>query len=157
MFDSEIIFLRDLEIKDALTSRHWRNDPEIWKYTASRPNCYITEEIETEWIKGVLADKTRKTLAICLKEDSRYVGNVQVTNIKDDEAVFHLFIGDKTVWGKGIGSAATLKMVEFAKNNLKLKKLTLWVNLENIAAKKAYLKAGFVPVDDKGNMEVILR
>ena len=156
MFCEENIFLRDLTLKDALISCHWRNDPEIWQYTGSRPNRYITEEIETEWLRGVLADESRKTLAICLKENSRYVGNVQVTNIKDNEAHFHIFIGDKSVWGRGIGTAATLEMLKFAKYNLHLKKLKLWVHEENAAAKKIYLNVGFVPVDSAGNMEIIL-
>ena len=150
------IFLRPLERNDALTSCQWRNDPEVWKYTGSRPNRFITEEIELEWIDKVLTDNTRKVFAICLKEDSRYVGNVQVTNIEGEIAQFHIFIGDKTVWGKGIGTAATIQMLEIAKKELHLKTLKLWVNIENSAARKIYLKVGFKSVDETGNMEIVL-
>lgn len=156
MMRSVEVFLRELMREDALTSCHWRNDPEIWKYTGSRPDRFITEEVELEWIDKVLADDTRKVFAICLKEDSRYVGNVQVTNIEKDEAQFHIFIGDKSVWSKGIGTAATIQMLEIAREKLHLKKLKLWVNMKNLAARKVYLKVGFKSVDETGNMEIEL-
>lgn len=150
------IFLRKLEREDALISRHWRNDPEVWKYTGSSPDRYITEEIELQWIDKVLADSTRKVFAICLKANAQYIGNVQVTNIENCEAHFHIFIGDKSFWGKGIGSVATVKMLQIAKDELHLQRLKLRVNPANEAAKKIYLKVGFLPVDQEGNMEIIL-
>lgn len=150
------VFLRPLERNDALTSCQWRNDPEVWKYTGSRPDRYITPEIELEWIDKVLSDRCRKVYAICLQNDSRYVGNTQVTNIDNGEAQFHIFIGDKSVWGKGVGSIASEKMLKIAKDEFHLNHLKLWVNMENIAARKIYLKNGFIPVDDSGNMEIYL-
>ena len=36
------VLIRPLEVSDALTSYKWRNDPEIWKYTGSRPDMEIT-------------------------------------------------------------------------------------------------------------------
>ena len=155
-YKSEDIFLRPLERNDALTSCQWRNDPEVWKYTGSRPDRHITPEIELEWIDKVLSDNSRRVYAICLKKDGRYVGNTQVTNIENNEAEFHIFIGDREVWGKGIGAIASEKMLKIAKDELHLNRLRLWVNQENIAAKKIYQKIGFLPVDNTGNMAVSL-
>lgn len=150
------IFLRKLERNDALTSRHWRNDPDVWKYTGSSPDRYITEDIELQWIDRVLTDNTRRVFAICLEKNAQYIGNVQVTNIMNNEAHFHIFIGNKSFWGKGIGTAATTQMLKIAKDELHLSKLKLRVNPANTAARKIYLKVGFVPIDQEGNMEIIL-
>ena len=155
-YNIDDVFLRPLERHDALTSCKWRNDPEVWKYTGSRPDRHITPEIELEWIDKVLSDSSRRVYAICLKAGNRYIGNTQVTNIDNGEAQFHIFIGDKSVWGKGVGTIATMKMLEVIREDLHLNHLKLWVNPENIAAGKIYQKVGFVPLDDNGNMEINL-
>ena len=150
------IYIRPLRREDAMTSYKWRNDAEIWKYTGHRPDRIITPEIELAWIDKVLADKSSRRFAICLRENDRYIGNVQLTDIRDDCAAFHIFIGAKEFWGRGAATAATEQLIEFAANELKLKMLKLWVNPLNIAAQKVYLKCGFSAVDDKINMTLKL-
>ena len=155
-YQKEDIYLRPLVREDALTSFKWRNDPEVWKYTRSRPNMVITPEIELNWAEQVLQTANRRTFAICLVENDQYIGNVQITDMNGTSGRFHLFIGDKSFWGKGIGTAAAEKLVSVAREELHLKQLVLWVNKENTAARKIYLNVGFVPVDDDGNMVIDL-
>lgn len=152
----DLIYLRPLKREDALISYKWRNDPNVWRYTGSHPDRVITPEIELAWIDKVLVDVTSQRYAICLCENDKYVGNVQLTNINGDSAVFHIFIGERSMWNKGIGSQATKKMIEIAKNKLNLKILKLWVNPDNIAAVKAYQKNGFSAIDTNGNMVIEL-
>lgn len=156
MYTENDIFLRPLHREDAFISYLWRNDAQVWKYTAHRPDRLITPEIELQWIDRVLVDKTRKCYAICLTDSNKYVGNIQITGICDAQGEFHIFIGDRSVWGKGIASAATALLLKKAKHELHLKKLELWVNMENHAAVKVYLKNGFTHVDNMGKMEIIL-
>lgn len=156
MNDPVDIYLRPLCREDALSSYRWRNDPEVWRYTGSRPNRVITPEIELNWIDKVLADSSSRRFAICLMEGDKYIGNVQLTDIKDGCAEFHIFIGERSEWHKGIGSLATRKMLQIAKNEFGLKKLKLWVNIKNVAAVKAYKKNGFRAVDANGNMVIDL-
>lgn len=155
-YQKEDIYLRPLVREDALTSFRWRNDPEVWKYTGSRPDRIITPEIELNWIEQVLQNTSRRTFAICIAESDQYIGNVQITNICDTTGEFHIFIGDKSFWGKGIGTIAAEKILEIAKKELHLSKLNLQVNLKNTAAHKIYLKIGFTAIDDAGNMEINL-
>lgn len=136
------VLIRPLVKEDALTSYQWRNDPEIWKYTGSRPDITITKEIESEWIEKVLQDDTSKRFAIVCNEE--YIGNVQLTNIDKYSAEFHIFIGKKEFWGKGISQLATYQILYFAKEVLKLKEVYLSVKSENIAAVKSYQKNNFV-------------
>ena len=146
------IYIRPLRREDALTSYKWRNDPDIWLYTGRRPDRIITPEIELDWIDRVLKDTTSRRFAICLKEDGTYIGNVQLTDIEKETAKFHIFIGTKEYWGKGFATEATELLIRYAKENLMLKKLHLWVNPLNKAAVKVYLKCGFSAVDDSINM-----
>jgi len=137
------VYLRPLRESDALTSWHWRNNPEIWTYTGSIPDQYITEEIEIEWIRRVLKDETTKRFAICITDTDEYIGNVQLTNIENDAAQFHIFIGNQSYWGKGVSTLATNLLLAFVRSNLQLNKIYLYVSKENVAAIRSYEKNGF--------------
>lgn len=141
------IYIRPLEKKDALISYKWRNDSEVWKYTGSKPDKEITWEVEDEWIDKVIKDNSNKRFAIIV--DDVYIGNIQLTNIKGDSAVYHIFIGDRDYWGKGISKQATFLILNYAKRNLNLSNVILEVKKDNIAAFKSYLKSGFKLIGEK--------
>lgn len=136
------VYIRPLKVEDAKISYQWRNDPEIWKFTGSKPDREITYEIEKEWIKKVISDESCRRFAIIA--DGNYIGNIQLTNIKDKKAEYHIFIGDKLWWGKGIAHLATYQILHYAKEELQLEEVFLSVREENIAAIKSYIKSSFV-------------
>jgi RimJ/RimL family protein N-acetyltransferase/GT2 family glycosyltransferase len=145
--------IRPLELGDAEISYKWRNDPEVWKFTGSRPDIHITEEIEKKWIENKLKEIDSKRFAIV--HNNIYVGNIQLTNISPNEsAEYHIFIGDKSFWNKGIAKTATNLLIEYAKNELKLKKIYLLVNPLNLSAIKVYEKSGFKKVTEEVKMEL---
>lgn len=144
------VYIRPLRESDALASWRWRNDPDVWAYTGSHPDHYITEDIELEWIHRVLKDETSRRFAICITDTHEYIGNVQLTDINSDSAQFHIFIGKKSYWGKGVATMATNLLLAFARCNLKLRKVYLNVNKENIAAIRSYKKNGFKVVSSCG-------
>lgn len=135
------IKIEPLREEHALVSWRWRNDSSIWRLTGGRPDRFITPEIELEWIKKAIRNQDQKRYAILA--DSVYVGNVQITDIKDGSGEFHIFIGEKSYWGKGIASMATALMLRCAFGELKLKRVYLWVNKKNLSAIKVYKKCGF--------------
>jgi RimJ/RimL family protein N-acetyltransferase/glycosyltransferase involved in cell wall biosynthesis len=142
------ILIRPLEIEDAIISYKWRNDPEVWKFTGSRPDTEITEKIERDWLENTLSDQSKVRFAIIV--NGAYVGNVQLTDIiSNQSAIFHIFIGDKTFWGKGVARESTYQILTFAKEVLFLESVFLEVNKENEAAIKAYEKNGFTHIEEK--------
>ena len=140
------VVIRKLRTDDAIISWVWRNDLSIWKLTAKSWNTYVNYETELKWIQSVLLDKTRLTYAICVGQYEEYIGNVQLTNINSEDACFHIFIGNKNYWGKGIGMIATKLFIDHVKNNLNIKKIYLYVKETNTAALSIYNKVGFVNV-----------
>jgi RimJ/RimL family protein N-acetyltransferase len=140
------IYIRPLIEKDAYTSFKWRNKSKIWKLTGSSPNIKITPKIEFDWVRKVLNKKDEMRFAICIKEKNEYIGNVQLTKIKNYKAEFHIFIGEEKYWNKGIGSIATLLLIDYVKKNMNLNQIYLYVDKENIAAYKVYKKCGFSTV-----------
>jgi RimJ/RimL family protein N-acetyltransferase len=141
------VYIRRLQIGDHLTSYKWRNNPEIWKLTGSRPDVVVTEEIEEQWLEGVLAQMDSIRFAICITGTGEYIGNVQLTGIADSQAEFHIFIGETKHWGKGIAKQATMLMLEEG-FRYGLNEIYLYVHKDNVSAINVYLKCGFLIEDD---------
>jgi len=149
------VLIRPLEVNDAFLSWKWRNDSDIWLFTGKKPDRHITYEIEKEWIEKVIEDSSSKRFAILV--DDKYVGNIQLTNIVENEsAEYHIFIGDKEYWSKGIGTLATYQLIRYSKNTLNLKEIYLFVNPDNINAIKLYERCDFKKVNDDIKMSLNL-
>jgi diamine N-acetyltransferase len=149
------IKIRPLKRSDAFKSYLWRNDPEVWKYTGSKPDKTITVGDEVNWINHVLSEKNSKRFAIIA--DGEYIGNIQLTDLNSSEGVFHIFIGNRSYWGRGAAKKATLLILSYAFLNLKLAAIKLRVRLEHIVAYKLYSIVGFKEVkrnDDFIFMEI---
>ena len=140
----EKIYIRPLELDDAKISYKWRNQDIIWQFTGARPDREITLSMEREWIKSVLNKRGEKRFAICMSNTHEYIGNVQLTNIKNGQAEFHIFIGNTAYWGLGFGELATKQLLKIGIDELKLKEIYLLVNKDNIGAIKVYTKTGFI-------------
>lgn len=137
------IYIRPLVLDDAKISYLWRNDPSIWTYTGFKPSGHITVEMETEWLQRNLHRPDQSRFAICVKELDTYIGNVQLLDFRGKTAEFHLFIGNKLYWGKGVGFQATVLMLRYGFYERKLEVIYLKVHPANIAAVSVYEKAGF--------------
>ncbi len=145
------VTITPLRQEHALTSYKWRNNPTVWLLTGGRPDRHVSVDMELEWIKKAIANPEQRRYAILA--DGVYVGNVQLTDLKDSTAQFHIFIGDTSYWGRGIATEATRLMLELAFGEFKLKSVYLWVNKANIAAQKVYEKCGF-SVSETGDTEI---
>ena len=138
----EEVYLRPLTVEDAAVSWRWRNDDDIWKYTASRPTVLVTEDMEREWATQAISDHTRVNFAICLKQSKRYIGNIYLVNITECKAELGIFIGDKLCRGKGYAQQAIAQLGKIARNNLGITEILIGVNKDNIPALITYLKSG---------------
>lgn len=145
------VYIRPLEIKDALVSYSWRNNPRIWRLTGSRPTQYITPEIESEWLEKVLNRPDERRFAICLCSDDRYIGNIYLTNIKQGRGMVHVFIGDMEYWGGGRAHSATLQLVKYAFEELHLDAVYCEINQRNLASVSLSKSTGFRQVREYYN------
>lgn len=136
------VTIRPLQEQDAYTSVNWRNDPEVFKYTRNTYNNIISIETELDWIRRVIQNKNEYRCAILANEV--YVGNIYLTDIGNNKAHYHIFIGDKNYWKKGIAYRASELIFQYAFNNLKLSCIELSVKRQNTPAVYLYKKLGFI-------------
>lgn len=136
------ISIRPLEEDDAYTSVKWRNIAELWAFTKFKADKEITIDDELCWVRKVIADNTSRRFAIIA--DGVYVGNIYLTGIGNGEAEYHIFIGEKSYWGKGIARKASQLIINYGRDVLNLKKITLSVRPDNAGAFHLYKSLGFV-------------
>jgi diamine N-acetyltransferase len=149
------VYIRRLILADAQVSYKWRNNPEIWRYTEFKPNHQISLKIEEDWLKNKLNNKNEERFAICLASNDRYIGNIQLIDIDLEGASFHLFIGEKIFWGKGIAQQATKLILKYAFTELGLKQVALEVHKANLAAIAVYKKMGFIYTSSNNSTEFV--
>lgn len=149
------ITIRPLVREDAYTSYRWRNIPELWIHTEFRATREITPEDELAWIEKVTIDPTSARFAILA--DGVYVGNIYLTNIENGTGKYHIFIGEKDYWGKGIARRASVLIIDYGKSELGLRAIVLGVMQGNGAAYHLYESLGFVRTDEKEGDFIIMR
>ncbi len=137
--------LRLLKREDAYVSVAWRNDPEVFRFTGNTYDHEITIENELEWIDKVITRDCERRYAI--EADGKYIGNIYLTDIEKGSARYHIFIGDKQYWGKGVASRASKELLDIAFNELNLNKVSLKVNRQNFSAVRLYERLGFKEID----------
>jgi RimJ/RimL family protein N-acetyltransferase len=140
--------IRPLSENDAYISVHWRNAPEIWQLTGSRPDKLITVDDEIAWIRHAMSDASGRRYAIIA--DERYVGNIYITDIAERTGEYHIFIGETGQWGRGIGRQASKCLFEEARR-LGLVRLRLRVKEGHLVAVTLYESLGFTASGKDGD------
>lgn len=148
------IKIRPLQIEDAKTSVKWRNMSELWTYTTFKLTREITIDDETNWVKKVTMDPTSRRFAILA--DNVYVGNIYLTGIENGVGEYHIFIGEKDYWGKGIARKASVLIINYGKDELKLNKIKLGVHPENAGALHLYQSLGFTDTGEKEDGFIVM-
>jgi RimJ/RimL family protein N-acetyltransferase len=139
------VYLRALELPDAENLVKWRNDPEVTSSLGGN-TFFVSGYREADWIKNaIMNDTVNLRLSICLVENDLHIGNVNLTAISwiNRSAEFSIMLGDKSQWGKGLGTEATKLMLKHAFEELNLHRVYLTVRNDNESAMKLYEKAGF--------------
>ncbi len=149
------VFIRPLIEQDAYTSVKWRNDSEVFKYTGNTYDHEITIESEISWIKRVISNTKDYRCAIIV--DGVYVGNIYLTDIENRTAQYHIFIGEKSFWGKGIAKQASLLIIKHGFEKLGLSRIMLRVRRENLSALALYKSLGFEATDETDMLTMSLQ
>lgn len=157
------VCLRALKESDIWTLHQWINDKEVIRFT----NFYrpISEMEQKKWFYDIAYFKNNYVFGIEQMNENKLIGSCGLYNldIVTHKAEMRIKIGDKTYWGKGFGSEATMLLLDFGFNDLNLNKIWLRVLANNIAAVNLYKKARFKTEGTlrkdlyiKGNLEDVL-
>lgn len=120
----------------------WFGDIKLMSYVS-----FVKQALELKTIdelKKLLAEVENGSVFGIYTYEDKFIGYTSLSDFKGkDECEFSIFILDDNYWGKGIGQEATKLTLEYAFNNLGMKKVTLETSEFHDVAIKLYEKAGF--------------
>lgn len=149
--ETERLLLREIRDSDASLIAQWRSDPEVYRYFLSpRP---ITKEEHLNWYFN------------CYKEDSsridfmavgkKFGGEKGVFNIKrelnNQQCAEIGYLLDRSAQGKGYAQEGIKRLMIFAKDEWKCKKIIFHIHEENEASRVLAEKLGCAVTDRRGN------
>ena len=138
------VYLRAFEPEDYKTSIKWRNDDEIWQQLGG-VKYFVSEAYEKKWVEEAIFNPNTIRLAICLKENDLYIGNVYVLdiNLVDRKGNSHIFIGNKDCWGKGYATEAYNLLLDYVFCERGFHRIGAHVLESNQASIALHKKCGF--------------
>jgi diamine N-acetyltransferase len=141
----ERVYLRAAERSDIPTFVRWFNDAETLSFVLMRDP--MSTAMEERWFESMLEShgKTRFLFVICRLDDGVAVGNCGLFDINyvDGNAGIGITIGEKALWGQGLGTDAMFALLDFGFGQLRLERLWLEVYDFNARARRSYDKVGF--------------
>lgn len=144
-FSLEAVYLRGITREDFTSNLlNWSNDQEVthYMYTGIRPG--VPEAMDKLYEQTASA-QDEVVFTIVAKDSERAIGLSGLYAIKPQarHAEFRIIMGDKSYWGRGIGTAVTRQVVDYGFKSLNLNKVWLGVNRDNQRAFKSYEQVGF--------------
>jgi len=140
----KLVALRRPQPDDLPAVVRWYRDPEIARLTRYQTRPMSQVEIEHFFqLRMLSAD----ALAYSIVELPRWrqIGFTTFSSLDPDNGsvLFHITIGERDAWGRGLGTEATSLMLGHAFERLALHRVGLTVFSYNVRAIRAYEKAGF--------------
>ncbi len=140
----EHVYLRPLEPEDADLVAGWYADGRFRKLMGDPPTSLARRRRRYEdAVTGDGDDVFR--FMVCRLDDDRPVGRTDIFDIDrtNGSCAFGIGIGEPGLRGRGLGTDAVNAVVDFAFGELRMERVWLDTDAENLAAQAAYRKAGF--------------
>jgi RimJ/RimL family protein N-acetyltransferase len=138
------VSLDDLRVEHVGPNYHaWVNDPEVMQYLEARFRTHTLDEVRS-YVNEMNASKTDHIWRILC--DGRHVGNIKLAGIstRHRRANLSLLIGDRSVWGQGIGTQAIRMATAESFKKHDLFKIYAGFYAANTASIRAFEKVGYV-------------
>ncbi len=146
MFEFGSLRFRPIEREDLKMLHKWENDFELIMYSRSKPvnfaNMAQLEKQYEEWVK----DEKELRFIVELLDSKEAIGIARIRreewgNVKT--ADIGTYIGEKELWGQGLGKQITVALLEMSFNQLNAERCEAWSVEYNHRAHKALESCGF--------------
>ncbi|MCK8523335.1 GNAT family N-acetyltransferase [Aquimarina sp. D1M17] len=142
--ETERLSLRRLSLEEHLSETYvaWLNDVDVYQYLETGGN-YTLDQLET-----YLKEQEEKDIlfwGIHIKDSDKHIGNIKIDPIDSvkNSGEYGIMMGDKNEWGKGYAKEASICVINYCFEAIKLSQITLGVIEKNIGALKLYENMGF--------------
>ena len=132
--------IRLLQENDLSTRVEWMNDSRI--NSTLNIQLPVTIESTQSWFNKVNSDDSRRDFSFVENGQVVAMGGLTSIDTNDGKAELYIFVSPE-LKGKGIGTKSVRLLCEHGFNVIKLNKIYLNANADNIAACRLYEKLGF--------------
>jgi len=143
------LVIREYKIEDAKSVSKYSNNLNISKFMRSMPYPNTIEQA-TEYINKTLKDqfdspRVNYKFGITLREDNIVIGGIALVEVDafSETSTMGYWIAEE-FWRKGLMFEATKRVIEFAFEELKLRRLNSNAHTENTPSNELLKKLGFV-------------
>ncbi len=146
MLTAKGIRLRGAERSDLPNFVRWLNDPDVYQNLVIRTPMSLADE--ERWFEGNTARPPHEQVLVIEVETPQGWQPVGNTSLMDFDwpsacAEVGIFIGEKELWGQGIGQRALRLVLKYAFHDLNLNRVGLRVYETNQHAIRCYEAVGF--------------
>lgn len=136
------VVLRDVQKTDMENKVRWFNDPQVNKTLLLEDKLDLDRTLK--WFEGLAGDDSRREFIVENKkgEPIGITGLLQI-NRRHGTAECYCVIGEKTYWGKGLGTEVHALLIDWGFKNLGLHKIWADIRAENTAIIKVIERLGF--------------
>lgn len=136
--------LRNKTIHDLYNDYRWANDPALCQLNATPPLQMNLAEYTILYEYNLRVPR-KSSAKLAIDMDGNHIGNCMLYNIDsgDKSAEYGIMIGDSYYRRRGIGVEATHAFVDYVFTNTPIQHLYLHTLVDNLSAKRCFLKAGF--------------
>jgi RimJ/RimL family protein N-acetyltransferase len=144
VIQGKLVRLRPPKLADAEVMATWFEDLESTRYLGRRNPPSV--EMEKEWLETTAKDPN--SVIWVVEVAGLAVGSTGIREIdwKNAFGTTGTFIGDRTVWGKGVGTETMQLRARYAFTQMPLRKLKSSYFDGNVASGKAQAAAGYQEV-----------
>lgn len=146
MIFGEGVRLRAVEREDLPRYVEWFNDPQVTRGLTRAYPMSLAEEIA--WFEDQLGrEPSERSMAIDVRQGDRWIHiggcGLQDVDWRARHAALGITIGDRTYWGKGLGSEVVRLLLRHGFETMNLNRIHLRVYEFNQRAIEVYRRAGF--------------
>lgn len=150
ILETERLYLRQLEINDALRMSEYRDKKEVAQYqswTHYSLDDALRRIKQCQLIKSYNQPKTDYHLAIVLKNNNILIGDLFVEII--NKKVFVLgYTLDSQYWSYGYATEIVNAFISYMKDTYQFKKVTCYAYADNVRSIKLLKRLGFMKFDE---------
>ncbi len=145
LFCGSQVRLAALTREDLPTMVRWYHDPEFMRLYDADPAFPKTLEQLNQWLEEKRKSTNAFYFAVHRQLDEQMIGLIEIDDILWTHRTgwLGIAIGDRSLWGKGLGTEAMQLAIDYAFNELNLYRVQLTVFEYNPRAIALYQKLGF--------------
>jgi len=134
------IKLRKINKKDLGLFLKWWKDDDLIRLTSGIKEK--SNQVLKSFFYNLINSTLNKNFIILL--DKRAIGHIALINKDKSTFEINIIIGEKKYWGKGYGTVAIKKVINYAFKKLNYQRACLEVRPDNKRAIASYIKCGFI-------------